>query len=604
MIARRFCPPSLPFLAACSLAALLTAPLSAQSGIHDRAVPSPFAVLGEAPIEGTVAVSFDYGDYAELQPLHAAHEVVTLEGFALPDGERVDLVLRPISPMPAGGEAQVVGEHGTWTIQPNVLLFAGFVSGRQGHSFLSVSPSALNGYLDLDGERFYVSSANRTGSALVSDSDVFPASSSGPWCQAFDRWHRSLDEQGGMQRFVGPSGGPTAPIWTAEIFVELDHEYRALFASDMDASNYALTLFGAMGEIYRRDLGVMISIPSGYLRVWNVVPPWGVVVDFDNISDIQAWWSSGANPDQNLDRDLVHVFSNPVFGGVAYLPALCDYEFGYALSSVFGSFPYPIEHTSDDNWDLMVVSHETGHNFGSYHTFDYDPPIDCYDGSGPDDGTIMSYCHLEPDGLGQVGMRFHQRAQEGQLRPSIEAAGCLDLSFVAQGDYDLDGDINNLDLAAFDSVVNQGFYSTGVVEVFDLNGDGQVDACDRPILESLIAGELTLVLDSSEDPLLRGLPVTLTASNANPGETVYFLYSEGGVGCGPCPNKLGGMCLDLVQPIVVAAGRVANGSGEASLTTTVPFGFPAAEVGLQVVIRRGPGGVDSVKSHPKLLPVL
>jgi hypothetical protein len=59
-------------------------------------------------------------------------------------------------------------------------------------------------------------------------------------------------------------------------------------------------------------------------------------------------------------------------------------------------------------WDLTVIMHELGHNFGSHHTHDadtYNPQIDACGGNQCTslvtgnsikigEGTIMSYCHL------------------------------------------------------------------------------------------------------------------------------------------------------------------------------------------------------------------
>ena len=51
-------------------------------------------------------------------------------------------------------------------------------------------------------------------------------------------------------------------------------------------------------------------------------------------------------------------------------------------------------------WDIVVFTHELGHNFGTGHTHNYSPVVDSC-GSGQcgglpnnDAATIMSYCHL------------------------------------------------------------------------------------------------------------------------------------------------------------------------------------------------------------------
>ncbi len=98
-------------------------------------------------------------------------------------------------------------------------------------------------------------------------------------------------------------------------------------------------------------------------------------------------------------------------------------------------------------------------------------------------------------------------------------------------------------------------------------------------------------------PLVRGQVATLGVQQAIPGERVDFLYSLRGVGAGPCPPLLGGVCLDLLAPVVRLGDARADALGTASLIVNVPTGAPLVAVHLQAVARRGAGGVDSVKSN-------
>ena len=68
----------------------------------------------------------------------------------------------------------------------------------------------------------------------------------------------------------------------------------------------------------------------------------------------------------HVDRHVAHMLSGQnIGGGIAYLSALCT-SAGYAVSgNLSGSFPLPIEDHNGNNWDLMVVAHETGHNCGA-----------------------------------------------------------------------------------------------------------------------------------------------------------------------------------------------------------------------------------------------
>ncbi len=101
----------------------------------------------------------------------------------------------------------------------------------------------------------------------------------------------------------------------------------------------------------------------------------------------------------------------------------------------------------------------------------------------------------------------------------------------------------------------------------------------------------------SQTSLFRGFPATLTLENANPNELVYFLYSRVGSGSGPCISALGGLCLDLLPPIILNNTATADASGVATMTRTVPSGAPLITIWSQAVIQRGAGGADSVKSN-------
>jgi hypothetical protein len=130
-----------------------------------------------------------------------------------------------------------------------------------------------------------------------------------------------------------------------------------------------------------------------------------------------------------VQRTVAHFLSGKNTGcGIAYLGVLCNRTYGYGVSgSLAGNF-------NIDNpsvvWDILVVSHEIGHNFNSPHTHCYggidgvaDPVDPCYasesgcyagtaqlpggcGGSGQGCGTIMSYCHLRSGGYGNITMTF------------------------------------------------------------------------------------------------------------------------------------------------------------------------------------------------------
>ena len=142
----------------------------------------------------------------------------------------------------------------------------------------------------------------------------------------------------------------------------------------------------------------------------------------------------------NANWDLVHLMSkrgDTGTGGIAYLGVVCSPDFGVGFSSAMdnqSNFPViPPNFT----WNLYVVAHELGHNFGANHTHwcgwpggpDHpDEPAgsngtihDCFDSEGGcvepvinEQGTIMSYCHLQPAG---AILEFHPVVEQAAFVP-------------------------------------------------------------------------------------------------------------------------------------------------------------------------------------------
>ncbi|MEQ1893408.1 MAG: M12 family metallo-peptidase, partial [Planctomycetota bacterium] len=377
--------------------------------------------------------------------------------------------------------AQVVHEDGSLgELAPSVSCFTGY--GPDGsEAFLGLRADGLDGYVSLGGELYFLSSGGSPrGRATLAHATAIGGSGSSA-----------------LRQFSQLVGGPRAlsldttqllavpTLKEADVWIECDRAFRQLFPSNQACIDYATLLITATSEVYRRDLGVQVLIPSGYLRVWNTVAPWGVITDFNHISNVQSWWTSAANPDRNRPRASVHVLTTPVFGGVAWnIGGICDNSQGYEVSSVFGHFPYPIDHTNNDNWDLFVVCHEFGHSFGCQHSFDFAPPITCQDGSGPDSGTIMSYCHLD-FGTGAVGMRFHLREQQ-TIRAYVATRGCIRSRTLLNGDYDGDGARDLDDLFAANALLGRGFRSLGAEESLDMDADLDFDSIDRDLLAASI----------------------------------------------------------------------------------------------------------------------
>ena len=229
----------------------------------------------------------------------------------------------------------------------------------------------------------------------------------------------------------GPRGIDTDCPPRLRLAIETDWQFTGnLFGGDLEASGeYAATLVAAMSSIYITDLEIGVQI--SYLSLWSdSLDPWSGGSSGDQLNEFVGYWNANMG---NVSRHLAHMFSGQnLGGGVAYVGVVCSSNYGYAVSgNLGGSFPLPIQDHNGNNWDLMVVSHETGHNCGTGHTHDYNPPID---GCGNSDcaqaygATIMSYCHLCDGGLSNMIMSFHPT-----VRNNIQ-------NYIAGVDCDLGGD--------------------------------------------------------------------------------------------------------------------------------------------------------------------
>lgn len=199
------------------------------------------------------------------------------------------------------------------------------------------------------------------------------------------------------------------------------------------------------------------------------------------------------------------------------------------------------------------------------------------------------------------------------LHAPLIVPDALIIAEVAVGDLDTDGDLDVIVKAGGDlwSVENHGGFEfapptfTGMgtfggpsMATADLDGDGSID-----LIEGHVSGmDVMMNVTPFHGPLLelpplkRGRPATMTVTDAQPGERVHFLYSREGAGNSVGIQQLGGITLDLLDPIQLIGSAVANSNGVAELTVNIPPNAPLTTVVMQAVIRRGPGGVDSVKT--------
>ena len=183
------------------------------------------------------------------------------------------------------------------------------------------------------------------------------------------------------------------------------------------AVDWAVGVLAGVDLIYRNELNDLITLQATYVNVWETPEPWANIADNAGsmLESFRTTWLTDSDL-STQQRDFVHLMTrrgDTGTGGIAYLDGICNsygYGFSAGMSAASDFIPLP-----SYSWNLDVVAHELGHNFGSNHTHwcgwngSADHPsgtaggaIDgcygaegsCSDGPSVSSGTIMSYCHL------------------------------------------------------------------------------------------------------------------------------------------------------------------------------------------------------------------
>lgn len=208
-------------------------------------------------------------------------------------------------------------------------------------------------------------------------------------------------------------------IDTVGIYFETDYQMYDDFGGNINnLVNYVYGIFNQVATIYQNE---SIPIKISGIGYWQNPDPY--INDTDSYDILLRF---GYNTQDEFSGDLAHLLSTghgQELGGIAWINVLCspynpnDYSGRFAFSNIEDSYnPYPVY-----SWTVMVIAHEMGHNFGSYHThachwpngFGIGPIDTCvvtpenssyFNGCVPiypqpgcvysRMGTVMSYCHF------------------------------------------------------------------------------------------------------------------------------------------------------------------------------------------------------------------
>ncbi|MSR28342.1 MAG: hypothetical protein EXS03_02050 [Phycisphaerales bacterium] len=459
--------------------------------------------------------------------------------FAGPGGRTIELQLERFALVGVESLSATV-EHGremTRPMDPNrVRLYKASEVESSATGFVAFAPTGAIGWLDSDHGRLVLEG--------VGD-PTRPGLRPGPW-----RWEHEgpggappIEEvcavlgHPGNDGGVAGSVGPSMPQLTrlVELAADLDYEFVSIFPSAGAASDYATALYGAVSCILERDCGVRLRL--SYIRLFTT--PDDLYNQENPLYPFRDEWETNQTA---VQRDLAQLLTgrrNLPYGGVAWLNAACT-NYGYSVSGyMIGSFAHSTQ-TNPGNWDLIVTTHELGHNVGTLHTHDYG--VDSCASGSVQRGTIMSYCHVVSGATANVDLRMHRITGDavkqylwGPAAPCLaidcNSNGLADADEIAAGaladtnsdgiadlcqDCDSDGILDPVELAEgapdidLDGVPDQcqrdcnlnllpDGYEITVAMAQDLDGNSTIDSCDADCDGNGTADGVDLIVDVSRD---------------------------------------------------------------------------------------------------------
>ena len=414
------------------------------AALAPAAVASPLIVIGNDELLG-LELSLDAARFGELR---AAGTRVLVEDFPLPGqgAVRLDLERLP-SPWAPGARIAIDGVDSGLTprqITGPLAIYTGRVRELEGSRvFLALSEDGARGWVrasDELGGLVQLTSSPGEPIRATTEPQLLALGASLPSAASFcDGEVFASDHEGDgpssltAQAQVEVPGAVT--VANCRLALETDWQFFQKFGSTQGVTTYVTELVAALSERYLADAQTTFSI--AYLGIWSSAgDPWTTPDGPGNttqmLNEFQIAWSPITGSGWPASADLAHFLSGAsIGGGRAYINVLCNQSSGFGVSGLhgnsnWGAFP---TQSASLNWDFYVVAHELGHNFNARHTHSYCPPIDqcssdnCNSTQMCTRGTVMSYCHTCPGGLGNIDLEFHPYVAN-QIRLAVNGS-CL-----------------------------------------------------------------------------------------------------------------------------------------------------------------------------------
>ncbi len=484
---------------------------TAYSAFEDvsRAVGGPFVVVRE-PF---------------LREASADHRKTVFHGFPLGDGRSISLEVEPMRVVGPRTRVVVGGPNGVDLPLPydtsQVHLFRGTVQGRADSSVvLMSSPRGIRGHIDLGAksERFVLStveaSAAEAGMRLAV---VHPAMRGSQALPDVDLCGTPAPTVAGCCSEPAVNVVFNKRLKAVELAIETDFELYNVFQDAAVVTDYLIELVARTNAIFMLEMDTRFEVV--FIRLFdNPANEPSFMSNADPLNGYVNFWNSNMGA---VARDTGIFLSGRrdlPYGGIAYIGAVCSAN-AYGVCGYMKGFPDPNLPATGD-YDLGVLVHELGHNFGACHTPDYCPFIDrCYPPPVfPQRGSLMSYCSQTVSGGDLVTDLWYHTRLRRVMRNFVEnSAFCLsndcnqnglDDAGDISGGFSVDTNGNGVPDECEDcnqnGVLDPADISMGTST--DLNGNGVPDDCEPDCNNNSVPDDRDILLGTSVDLWGNGIP--------------------------------------------------------------------------------------------------
>lgn len=247
--------------------------------------------------------------------------------------------------------------------------YSGYLlSGAAGSARLTIDDGFIYGYVEQNGETFFIEPARRFRSAagrnefvVYNEEDVIdPANHS---CGTV---HEMSRDEHNHPSTRGPENGG---CYTVEIALASDYAMYSQFGSAQDLENHTLGIINNLQANYDDEFGdeIRFEVSTQYVSTCATCDPWTSSNDSGAFLDSFTNWGIGGGFD--ADFDVASLWTNRDFSGsvigLAWVGTVCK-NFRYNVLEDF---------SNNASYIRVLQAHELGHNFNCPHDGSGSPHI-------------------------------------------------------------------------------------------------------------------------------------------------------------------------------------------------------------------------------------